>query len=61
MSGRTPSLAADSFSLSLDTWLAMDDDLRDSPRCTVAFAAIAVGIAAYIEEHQTVLKNQNQK
>ncbi len=36
------------FALTLDTWLAMHEDLRDSPRCAVTFAALAAGIAAYI-------------
>ena len=35
------------ISLNLDTWVAMHADLRDSPRCTVTFAALADGLAAY--------------
>jgi DNA-binding transcriptional LysR family regulator len=36
------------FSWTLDTWIAMHEDLRGSPRCTVTYAAIAAGLAAYI-------------
>lgn len=38
----------DKLSLTLDTWLAMHEDLRSSPRCAVTFTALAEGIAAYI-------------
>ena len=34
--------------LPLDTWIAMHEDLRASPRCAVTFAALAAGLAAYI-------------
>jgi DNA-binding transcriptional LysR family regulator len=37
------------FSFMLDTWLAMHEDLRGSPRCSVTFAALAAGFAAYIK------------
>ena len=36
------------FSLTLDTWLAMHEDLRESPRCAATFAALAGGLSAYI-------------
>jgi DNA-binding transcriptional LysR family regulator len=36
------------FSVSLDTWLAMHQDLRDSPRCRVAFDALAAGLQGYV-------------
>lgn len=36
------------FSLPLDTWLAMHEDLRESPRCKVAFQALAKGLGDYI-------------
>lgn len=36
------------FSLAMDTWVAMHEDLRDSPRCAVTFAALADGLAAYV-------------
>lgn len=37
------------FSLTMDTWIAMHEDLRGSARCAVTFAALAAGLAAYIE------------
>lgn len=36
------------FSLTLDTWVAMHEDLRASARCAVTFAALASGLNAYI-------------
>lgn len=36
------------FTVELDTWLAMHEDLRDSPRCAVTFAALAEGLSAYL-------------
>ncbi len=39
------------FSVALDTWIAMHEDLRGSPRCSVTFSALARGIAAYIDGH----------
>ncbi|WP_414654520.1 LysR family transcriptional regulator [Ideonella sp.] len=36
------------FAFPLDTWIAMHADLRDSPRCAVAFAALVDGLRAYI-------------
>lgn len=36
------------FSYVLDTWVAMHEDLRHSPRCAVTFAALAEGLSAYI-------------
>jgi DNA-binding transcriptional LysR family regulator len=41
-------LFADQVSLTLDTWLAMHEDLRDSPRCRVVFDALAAGLVRYI-------------
>jgi DNA-binding transcriptional LysR family regulator len=35
------------FSLKLDTWIAMHEDLRDSPRCAATFNALAAGLRAY--------------
>ncbi|WP_019937633.1 LysR family transcriptional regulator [Bordetella sp. FB-8] len=35
------------FSLSMDAWIAMHEDLRASPRCAATFAALAAGLAAY--------------
>ncbi|WP_321936680.1 LysR family transcriptional regulator [Paraburkholderia sp. J8-2] len=37
------------FSLTLDTWVAMHEDLRTSARCAVTFAALASGLNAYIQ------------
>jgi DNA-binding transcriptional LysR family regulator len=36
------------FSLTLHTWIAMHEDLRESPRCAVTFAALAAGLSAYM-------------
>jgi len=50
LAARTPGLVRvlpRQFTLPLDTWIAMHEDLRHSPRCAVTFAALAAGIAAY--------------
>jgi len=39
----------DAFAPQLDTWLAMHEDLRNSKRCSVVFAALADGLSSYIE------------
>jgi len=36
------------FSFPLDTWVAMHEDLRDSPRCAVTFAALVKGLSDYV-------------
>ncbi len=36
------------ISLKLDTWVAMHEDLRESPRCRVAFTALAQGLQRYV-------------
>ena len=36
------------FSLTMETWIAMHEDLRTSARCAATFAALAAGLAAYI-------------
>jgi len=36
------------FSMQLDTWLAMHEDLRESPRCKVTFQALVKGLSDYI-------------
>jgi len=41
-------LFADQVSVTLDTWLAMHEDLRDIPHCRVVFDALAAGLARYI-------------
>jgi DNA-binding transcriptional LysR family regulator len=40
-------------SLRLNTWLAMHEDLRDSPRCAVTFAALATELSAYLRDSCT--------
>ena len=37
------------FSPTLDTWIAMHEDLRESPRCAATFAALAAGLSAYMQ------------
>jgi DNA-binding transcriptional LysR family regulator len=39
----------EAFSLALDTWIAMHEDLRDSPRCKAVFDALAEGLRAHVE------------
>jgi DNA-binding transcriptional LysR family regulator len=36
------------FSLALDTWIAMHEDLRHSPRCRVTFDALVGGLRDYL-------------
>jgi len=38
----------EAFSVGLETWLAMHEDLRASRRCRVAFDALAAGLSDYI-------------
>jgi DNA-binding transcriptional LysR family regulator len=40
---------ADDFRLQLDTWVAMHEDLRNSPRCRATFDALVEGLQAYIQ------------
>ena len=35
------------FSLTMDTWIAMHEDLRSSARCAVTFAALVAGLSTY--------------
>jgi len=37
-------------SLPLETWVAMHEDLRASPRCAVTFAALVSGLGAYLAQ-----------
>ncbi|MDQ0074214.1 DNA-binding transcriptional LysR family regulator [Variovorax boronicumulans] len=37
------------FSMTLETWITMHEDLRNSPRCRVAFDALVAGLQAYID------------
>ncbi|HEX8612344.1 MAG TPA: LysR family transcriptional regulator [Telluria sp.] len=39
----------DAFSVKLDTWIVMHEDLRESRRCSVVFAALADGLQAYVK------------
>ncbi len=36
------------FSINMETWVAMHEDLRASPRCAVTFAALVEGLGAYM-------------
>lgn len=45
------------FSFTLDTWLAMHEDLRTSPRCAVTFAALVDGLQAYIASEPALKRN----
>ena len=36
------------FSLQLDTWIAMHEDLRSSPRCRVTFDALVAGLQQHV-------------
>jgi DNA-binding transcriptional LysR family regulator len=36
------------FSLQLDTWIAMHEDLRNSPRCRVTFDALVAGLQQHV-------------
>jgi DNA-binding transcriptional LysR family regulator len=52
LAARDPALVRvlkSAFSLTMDTWIAMHEDLRDSARCAVTFAALATGLSAYIQ------------
>jgi len=40
---------AQAFSLPLDTWVTMHEDLRDSPRCRAVFEAFVTGLEREIE------------
>lgn len=37
------------ISYCLDTWLAMHEDLRDTPCCRQTFAALSEGLTRYVE------------
>lgn len=38
------------FSLALDTWIVMHEDLRNSPRCHVTFEALVQGLRAHLAQ-----------
>ncbi|MFD1560556.1 LysR family transcriptional regulator [Paraburkholderia silviterrae] len=51
LAARDPRLVrilANEFSFTMDTWVAMHEDLRGSARCAVTFAALASGLEGYI-------------
>jgi DNA-binding transcriptional LysR family regulator len=51
LAARAPQLRrvlAAEFNVELDTWVAMHEDLRDSPRCAVTFAALVAGLTDYL-------------
>ncbi|NRP73899.1 HTH-type transcriptional regulator CysL [Ensifer psoraleae] len=53
LAARVPQLAhvlPDAFQMKLETWLVMHENLRESPRCRVAFDALARGLQAYIRQ-----------
>ncbi|HTH59959.1 MAG TPA: LysR family transcriptional regulator [Paraburkholderia sp.] len=50
-----------SFSVVMDTWVAMHEDLRASARCAAAFSAIAAGLKAYIGQSAKVPKKRVRK
>ena len=37
------------FSLQIETWITMHEDLRNSPRCRVAFDALVKGLQQYVK------------
>ncbi|MBT2373458.1 LysR family transcriptional regulator [Pseudomonas fluorescens] len=39
----------DVFSLELETWVTMHEDLRNSPRCRVTFDALVEGLQRYVQ------------
>src|SRR5579863_489107 len=43
-------LLADQFEMALDIWLAMHQDLKATPRCRVAFDALAEGLTRYVKQ-----------
>ncbi len=42
------------FSVAMDTWVAMHEDLRQSTRCQVVFNAIAEGLRAHSQNNQVL-------
>ncbi|HCT03916.1 MAG TPA: hypothetical protein DIW86_00980 [Pseudomonas sp.] len=41
---------AQGFSIKLDTWVTMHEDLRNSPRCRVMFDALVEGLQRYVQD-----------
>ncbi|OHV83907.1 LysR family transcriptional regulator [Ensifer sp. LCM 4579] len=53
LAAREPKLVQvlpDCFDMALETWLVMHENLRTTPRCRVAFDALAEGLQRYIRE-----------
>jgi DNA-binding transcriptional LysR family regulator len=42
-------LLPNQLSITMDTWVAMHEDLRQSARCAATFAALVAGLSAYIQ------------
>lgn len=40
----------ESFSIKLETWVTMHEDLRNSPRCRVMFDALVEGLQRYVQD-----------
>lgn len=56
---RTPDLVRvlpNDFSMPLETWVTMHEDLRDSPRCRVVFDALVEALAAHVAAGASVAK-----
>lgn len=51
--GQLRRVLADAFSLQLETWVVMHEDLRDSTRCKAVFDALVSGLAASVAVTQT--------
>lgn len=45
-------LLQESVELPLETWLAMHENLKSSPRCRVTFDALADGLIGYVKQRQ---------
>ncbi|KQO27586.1 LysR family transcriptional regulator [Acidovorax sp. Leaf78] len=53
LAAKTPDMVrvlASQFSVGLDTWVVMHEDLRSSPRCKFTFDALAQGLQCYAEQ-----------
>lgn len=48
---RLSRVLADAFSIELETWVTMHEDLRDSPRCRVTFNALVAGLQQYLQKN----------
>jgi len=50
----------DAFELPLETWLAMHENLRTTPRCRVTFDALAKGLADYVGSVHATARNPDR-